>query len=127
MSAFTNSEQLYGVLTAVQSGNGTTYVNGPGILVSVITSITSGTIATPASLSGASFLAYNGVSGSATVNTGKGVLYAFYGGTASGVGTAGLPVLPPDFWGPQPFQSGLCLQVNASPTLQLTASYRQGI
>ena len=129
LSTFTNSEQLYGVLSATVSGTGTNNViTGQGVLFSVTTFVASGVVAPPTSLSGASLILFNAVSGiTNAVNSGNGILYSWYGGSASGLLTGGLPALPPDQWSPQPFQSGLNIQNNAAAALGVTVSYRKGI
>ena len=127
--SFTNSEQLYGVNTVVISGTGAKGIqDGPGVLFSVTTSIAaSGSIAV-GGVSGVVLALYNARSGTGGTPAGVGgALYYFNGGTASGVGTGGLPVMPPDQWGPQPFTSGLSAVVSGSAGFLLTVTYRAGI
>lgn len=128
--SFTNSEQLYGVLSKVVSGGGVIGVqDGAGVLFSVTTAVASGFTA-PSSMSGATFFAFNARSGVTKPDTsGGGWLYYFNAGAHSGIGagTGGVAVLPPDQWSPQPFTSGLCVGISGNAALALTVTYRAGI
>ena len=127
--SFTNSEQLYGVNTVVISGTGAKGIqDGPGVLFSVTTSVAASGATTVASLSGSVFALYNARSGTGGTPAGVGgALYYFNAGSASGLGTGGVAVLPPDQWAPQPFSSGLTAVVSGSAAVLLTVTYRAGI
>ena len=116
--------------TTVLNGSGTISVaSGAGVLLGVIGlagSLLSGQAGlAPPSNSGASILVFDGVSGlipkatsgnsSFAANT-AGVFYQFSFGTASGVGTGGVAVGPPDLTGINAiFKSGLQAVCSGGP------------
>jgi hypothetical protein len=121
--SFTNSEQLYGVSKFVASGAVTKGIlNGPGVFFAAVSSLASGAVAA-SSYSGVSLAVFDAISGATnpTTTAGGNLYFYHYGSTSGGY------VLPPDLWAPQPFLSGLNVQISGSAVFNLTVSYRAGI
>ena len=111
MSAFVNSDQMYGVTNTRISGGVVGVQNGKGVLFTIGIAAISGI-----GVSGIVYV-YDAPSGASTPTSGSLAPILFYtSGTATGVTYA-----------PQPFLSGLNISIVSGTGIAVTLTYRTGI